>query len=94
LPRVPAPHDVEPRLRNALVNVVESSERRIEFFASVFGEAGPVAGDEAELLSAPLAEQFDRIIAFGRTNFREEPRLQRVRDETAAFRGDLRFLLC
>ena len=88
LPRVPPPHHVEPRLRKALVNVVEPSERRIEFFAGVFGEAGPVADDEAEPVSTPPANEIDRIVELGRANFGQEPRLQRIFNETAAFRGD------
>src|SRR6185437_2566703 len=67
---------------------VEPRERSIELFAQVFWEARPVALHEPVAVSVPCAENVDGIIELGRSDGREESRLQNPVDEALAGRGD------
>src|SRR6202790_3453353 len=82
--RVPHPVDIEAALSHA----IDTGEGRIELFAAIVLHARPVALHETISPRRPGTMDVDHVIPFGRSDLRQEARLQDVANEALASRDD------
>jgi hypothetical protein len=82
--RVPHPIDIEAALSRA----IDTGEARVELFAAIVLHARPVALHETISPRRPGTMDVDHVIPFGRSDLRQEARLQDVANEALASRDD------